>query len=328
LNIIDFIKVIWNQIITSPLWQVISGLICSFTLGLLLANFWRKRSEKKILKGLQEIIESERDGNDYRNFEKSGDVEDALKALFLARTAEMDRMRMMETYRRDYIGNVAHELKTPTFTIQGYLDSLADELEADDIDIETATMFLSKAQKNTGRLGQIIKDLDTITKYESGFLRLEYEKFNLLELVNDVIESLEIQASGKKINVYCQALDSEYTVWADRFRIRQVLTNLGYNSIKYGKDGGYTRFRLSNTGDKVIVEVADNGIGIPADHLSRIFERFYRVDKSRSRDSGGSGLGLSICKHIIEAHGESISVLSTEGAGSVFSFSLKTKESA
>jgi two-component system phosphate regulon sensor histidine kinase PhoR len=303
-------------------------IIAALLIGALLVNFFWRLRQRRILRSLREIISSESTDSTAAEYKNPEDVEDALKALFLARTAEMDRMRMMETYRRDYIGNVAHELKTPTFTIQGYLDSLADELEADDIDIETATMFLSKAQKNTGRLGQIIKDLDTITKYESGFLRLEYEKFNLLELVNDVIESLEIQASGKKINVYCQALDSEYTVWADRFRIRQVLTNLGYNSIKYGKDGGYTRFRLSNTGDKVIVEVADNGIGIPADHLSRIFERFYRVDKSRSRDSGGSGLGLSICKHIIEAHGESISVLSTEGAGSVFSFSLKTNESA
>ena len=301
-------------------------IIAALLIGALLVNFFWRLRQRRILRSLREIISSESTDSTAAEYKNPEDVEDALKALFLARTAEMDRMRMMETYRRDYIGNVAHELKTPTFTIQGYLDSLADELEADDIDIETATMFLSKAQKNTGRLGQIIKDLDTITKYESGFLRLEYEKFNLLELVNDVIESLEIQASGKKINVYCQALDSEYTVWADRFRIRQVLTNLGYNSIKYGKDGGYTRFRLSNTGDKVIVEVADNGIGIPADHLSRIFERFYRVDKSRSRDSGGSGLGLSICKHIIEAHQQTIHVRSKLDVGTTIGFTLSSKK--
>lgn len=293
-------------------------------LGAFLVNFvWRKK-QKRILRSLQLIIRSEQEQSDYgTEYKNPNDVEDALKALFEARATEMEKMRTMETYRKDYIGNVAHELKTPIFTIQGYLDSLGEELEEEDPDAETIKTFLAKAQKNTGRLGRIISDLDTITKYESGFLRLEFENFNLLELVHDVIESLEIQANEKKINIYAYANDSDYNVFADKFRIRQVLTNLGYNSIKYGKQDGYTKFRLTSTGNKVIVEVADNGIGIPRDHLNRIFERFYRVEKSRSRDSGGSGLGLSICKHIIEAHGENISVLSTEGAGSVFSFSLK-----
>jgi two-component system phosphate regulon sensor histidine kinase PhoR len=290
--------------------------------GISVNLLWRKR-QRKILQGLQLIIEEEKKitgGDAYRT---PGDVEEALKAVFDARKTEMERMRLMETYRRDYIGNVAHELKTPIFTIQGYLDSVSEELEDSKPDMELVNTFISKAQKNTGRLGQIISDLDTITKYESGFLQLEYEAFNLHELVKDVIESLEIQAAEKQIYIHDHALDANYMVWADRFRIRQVLTNLGYNSIKYGKPGGYTKIRLTRAGNKVIVEVADNGIGIPREHLNRIFERFYRVEKSRSRDSGGSGLGLSICKHIIEAHGESISVLSTEGAGSVFSFSLK-----
>jgi two-component system, OmpR family, phosphate regulon sensor histidine kinase PhoR len=144
-----------------------------------------------------------------------------------------------------------------------------------------------------------------------------------MELAKEVIESLEMQAQEKMIHLQEFALPGKYIVSADKFRIRQVLTNLVYNSVKYGKQGGYTKVRLSNTGDKIIIEVADNGIGIPTKHMGRIFERFYRVDASRSRESGGSGLGLSICKHIIEAHGESISVLSTEGAGSVFSFGLK-----
>jgi two-component system, OmpR family, phosphate regulon sensor histidine kinase PhoR len=186
-------------------------------------------------------------------------------------------------------------------------------------------LFLSKAEKNTDRLSRIIGDLDTITKYESGFLTLEFESFNLHELVKDVIDSLELQANEKQVHLQDLTLPDDFTVWADRFRIRQVLTNLAYNSIKYGKHGGTTKFRLHNVRNKVIVEVADNGIGIPSSHINRIFERFYRVENSRSRDSGGSGLGLSICKHIVEAHGETISVLSTEGAGSVFSFGLKIK---
>lgn len=299
-------------------------LILAIAAGALGVNYIWRRRQRRILRSLQQIINSEEMkemGPEYKNPE---DVEDALKALLESRKSEMEKMRTLETYRKDYIGNVAHELKTPIFTIQGYLDSVGDEIEEANPDAEMIRQFLGKAQKNTQRLGRIISDLDTITKYESGFLQLEFENFNLLELVHDVIESLEIQAAEKKIYLQVFAADDDYTVHADKFRIRQVLTNLGYNSIKYGKEGGNTKFRLSNIGNKVIVEVADNGIGIPRSHLSRIFERFYRVEKSRSRDSGGSGLGLSICKHIVEAHGETISVFSTEGAGSVFSFGLKT----
>lgn len=299
-------------------------LIIAVTAGALGVNFIWRRRQRRILRSLQQIINSEEMKEMEPEYKNPEDVEDALKALLESRKSEMEKMRTLETYRKDYIGNVAHELKTPIFTIQGYLDSVGDEIEEANPDAEMIRQFLGKAQKNTVRLGRIISDLDTITKYESGFLQLEFENFNLLELVHDVIESLEIQAAEKKIHIQVFASDDDYTVYADKFRIRQVLTNLGYNSIKYGKEGGNTKFRLSNIGNKVIVEVADNGIGIPRSHLSRIFERFYRVEKSRSRDSGGSGLGLSICKHIVEAHGETISVLSTEGAGSVFSFGLKT----
>lgn len=295
----------------------------AFVAGMLLVNAWRRRSERKILKGLQQIIDTENESGTGSVYEKPADVEDALKALFEARKAELEKLKLLETYRRDYIGNVSHELKTPIFTIQGYLDSISDELDDEEFDAETVKNFLNKTIKNTNRLNQIISDLDTITKYESGFLQLQYEDFDMMELVKEVIESLEIQAAEKNINLHEYALPGKYMVYADKFRIRQVLTNLVYNSIKYGKTAGYTKIRLSNTGDKVIVEVADNGIGIATKHMGRVFERFYRVDASRSRESGGSGLGLSICKHIIEAHGESISVLSTEGAGSVFSFGLK-----
>jgi two-component system phosphate regulon sensor histidine kinase PhoR len=292
--------------------------------GMFIVNIMRKRKERKILFDLQKIIDTENEVNNVDTFSKPADVEDALKALFESRKNELDQLKRMETYRRDYIGNVAHELKTPIFTIQGYLDTLTDELEENKPDIEQVKTFLYKVTKNTDRLNQIIQDLDTITKYESGYLQLHYENFDLLELVKEVIESMEMQAKEKQINLHEYALPGSYVVHADKFRIRQVLSNLCYNSIKYGKPGGYTKVRLTNTGEKIIVEVADNGIGISNEHLSRIFERFFRVEKSRNRDSGGSGLGLSICKHIIEAHSESISVLSTEGAGSVFTFGLKS----
>jgi two-component system phosphate regulon sensor histidine kinase PhoR len=279
---------------------------------------WRAR-ERKIFESLKRLVLAEQDGTSESPLLGVNDVEAALKALFEARKQEMNRLTMLENYRRDYIGNVAHELKTPIFSIQGYIDNLLDE---PDMDKDTMRIFLEKAGRNSERLAQIVSDLDTITKYESGFLQLNYEDFNIFDLAREVIESLEIQAAERKINLNEYAGVGDYVVHADKFRIRQVLTNLVYNSIKYGKEGGYTKLRLNDTGQKIVIEVADNGIGIETEYQNRIF----RADKSRSRDSGGSGLGLSICKHIVEAHGQKITVLSTPGAGSVFTFSLKKAE--
>jgi len=285
---------------------------------------WRSR-ERLILRSLSKLIATEKEDHNQRDFAQVKDVEDALKKLFEARKEEMDHLKMLEGYRRDYIGNVAHELKTPIFSVQGYLDNIQDDEE---MDTDTRKLFLEKASKNTQRLVQIVSDLDTITKYESGFLRLEYEDFDIKLLADEVIESLEIQASEKKITLYEYSGAGRFWVHADKFRIRQVLTNLVLNSIRYGKESGYTKIRLSDTGEKIIVEVADNGIGISEEAKPRVFERFFRADKSRNRASGGSGLGLSICKHIMDAHGEYIEVMSTEGAGSVFSFALKKAEEA
>ena len=294
-------------------------ILVAVTVGLL----WARR-EKQLLQSLQQMItdetpESESPAEAVSKV-KYEDIEAALKALFETRKEELLQLQRLENYRRDYIGNVAHELKTPIFSIQGYIETVLDDV---DLDRTTLELFLGKANKNADRLGQIVNDLDTITKYESGFLVLDQQPFDLLGLVNEVVESLELQAREKNITLQVLASPGEYMVMGDRARLSQVVTNLGYNSIRYGNDNGNTRFRLSNTGEKVMFEVADNGIGIPSEHLGRVFERFYRVDKHRNRATGGSGLGLSICKHIVEAHGENIGVISTEGAGSVFSFSLK-----
>jgi two-component system phosphate regulon sensor histidine kinase PhoR len=288
-------------------------------LGILISSFlWAKR-KKKVLRNLERLIYIEKNEAFHENDSKAQDIEDAFKSLFESRKTEMQKLQQLETYRRDYIGNVAHELKTPLFSIQGYIETI---LEDPDIDRDTMLLFLEKADKNAQRLGQIVNDLDTITKYESGFLQIDIEPFDMLILVHEVIEELEIQAKEKSIQLHCYTKDGTYIVNADKSRIRQVIVNLVYNSIKYGNQGGNTNIRLSNTGEKVIVEVADNGIGIPQQHLNRVFERFYRVDKHRNRETGGSGLGLSICKHIVEAHNETIHVMSTEGAGSVFTFTL------
>ncbi len=294
--------------------------VITVLLGLIVGLLWLRR-EKQLLMRLQQMISEENAEESEAVKQSYEDIEAALKALFETRKEELQQLQRLENYRRDYIGNVAHELKTPIFSIQGYIETVLDDPE---LDRPTLESFLGKANKNADRLGQIVMDLDTITKYESGFLVLDQQPFDLLHLVNETVESLELQAKEKNITLQVFAPAGDYQVLGDRARLSQVLTNLGYNSIRYGHENGNTRFRLSTTGTKVIVEVADNGIGIPQEHLNRVFERFFRVDKHRNRATGGSGLGLSICKHIVEAHGETISVISTEGAGSVFSFSLRT----
>ncbi len=296
-----------------------SFLLLAFALGIGVATFVWKQRKRTVLRNLELLISAEEDDYEEKKNPQAKDIEDAFKMLFKARKQELHRMQQLENYRRDYIGNVAHELKTPLFSIQGYIESVLD-----DPDIEPVTLrsFLKKANKNAARLGQIVKDLDSITKFESGVLNIQKNPFDLGQLINEVIEELEIQASNKEISLFLQGKTSGIMVIGDRDRITQVLINLGFNSIRYGKQGGTTSYKLSDTGEKIIVEVIDNGIGIPLQHQNRIFERFYRVDAHRNRETGGSGLGLSICKHIIEAHGEKIQVISTEGAGSVFSFAL------
>jgi two-component system phosphate regulon sensor histidine kinase PhoR len=296
-----------------------SFLLLAFALGTGVATFVWKQRKRTVLRNLELLISAEEDDYEEKINPQAKDIEDAFKMLFKARKQELLRMQQLENYRRDYIGNVAHELKTPLFSIQGYIESVLDDPE---IDPTTLRSFLKKANKNAARLGQIVKDLDSITKFESGVLNIQKNPFDLGQLINEVIEELEIQASNKEISLFFQGKTSGIMVIGDRDRITQVLINLGFNSIRYGKQGGTTNYKLSDTGEKIIVEVIDNGIGIPLQHQNRIFERFYRVDAHRNRETGGSGLGLSICKHIIDAHGEKIQVISTEGAGSVFSFAL------
>ena len=306
---------ITQYIITHP----ITVAVFSFSLGIGLSSLiWRAR-KRKVFKNLERLISHEEADYETTINPKAQDIEDGFRTLFIARKQELQRLQQLETYRRDYLGNVAHELKTPLFSIQGYIETVMDD---PDLSPEEVYKFLKKANKNVDRLGQLVNDLDAITKYESGVLNIEMGPFNILELIREVIEELEIQASQKEIRLMVQTKSDNNLVNADRTRIRQVLVNLGYNSIKYGIDKGTTNYKIFDTGAKIIIEVADNGIGIPQEHVGRIFERFYRVDAHRNRETGGSGLGLSICKHIIEAHGEQIKVMSTVGAGSSFTFAL------
>ena len=234
---------------------------------------------------------------------------------------EIESLKVREEFRKEFIGNVAHELKTPIFTIQGYIENLIDGAIDDN---SVRDKFLNRAKISVERLIYIIKDLDMITKLESGTLNLEQDSFDIIELIKNTYDELEIQAQKKDIKLIFNKLYSEpIIVFADKDKIQQVITNLIINSIKYGTNKGTTEVSLESiTSDKLIVRITDNGEGIQKEHLSRLFERFYRVDQSGSRKQGGSGLGLSIVKHIIDAHDENVYVESKFGIGSEFSFTL------
>ena len=234
---------------------------------------------------------------------------------------EIETLKIREEFRKEFIGNVAHELKTPIFTIQGYIENLIDGAITDE---DVRDKFLNRAKISVERLIYIIKDLDMITKFESGTLNLELDSFDINELVQDVYEQLEIQAQKKEIKlIFNKNYPESIFVNGDKDKIEQVVTNLVINSIKYGTDKGTTEVSFESlTNDKLIVRITDNGDGILKEHLSRLFERFYRVDQSGSRKEGGSGLGLSIVKHIIDAHNENIYIESELGIGSEFSFTL------
>lgn len=236
------------------------------------------------------------------------------------RNREISKLKEQEEFRREFLGNLAHELKTPVFSIQGYILTLLDGALEDDA---VNRMFLERASKATDRMASILEDLDQITRLEVDDLKLEMRPFDIHELAQEVFDSFEIIAKDKNITLKF-AKDNYGTIilMGDRGKIAQVITNLISNSIFYGNVGGETIVRFHVLDEIVTIEISDNGPGIEDVYISRLFERFYRVEKSRNRNEGGSGLGLAIVKHIIESHGQTISVRSTVGLGSTFSFSL------
>lgn len=249
-----------------------------------------------------------------------GDVNKKVVNWAEDRMAEIKDLREKENFRKEFIGNVAHELKTPIFSIQGYILTL---LEGALEDPKFNRKFLKKAAKSVERMTMIVEDLDTITRFESGTMSLDLEKTDLAELTREVMESRDREAEAKDIKMkFNKNYDRPVYAKADAFRISQVLTNLITNAINYGKDGGTVTVSFFDLEEQILVEVEDDGPGIDPVHLPRLFERFYRVDKSRSRHQGGTGLGLAICKHIMEAHRQTFNVRSEVGKGSVFSFTL------
>ncbi len=251
------------------------------------------------------------------------DVEQEVMEWATTKRKEIDELKKIEQFRREFLSNLSHEFKTPLFSVQGYIQTLIDGAMEDK---EVNAKFLDKANKGIERLCSLVNDLDEISKLESGEIKINYSNFDINALSKEVFDSLELKAQQKNIHFAIKkGCDQPFWVHADREKTAQILVNLIENSIKYGKVNGETTVGFYDMAEHILIEVTDDGIGIDESHLARLFERFYRVDKSRSRDEGGTGLGLSIVKHIVEAHGQTIHVRSTVNIGSTFGFTLKKK---
>lgn len=250
-----------------------------------------------------------------------GEVQKDVEEWATVKQTEIQTLKEQARFRRDFIGNLAHELKTPIFNMQGYLLTLLEGgLEDPKINYD----YLTRADKNLERLIALVEDLDSISKLEAGREVLNPEKFNIVNLFEEVFSLFELRAQEKNIALrFDKKYDRPIYVKGDKGKILQVVSNLVVNAIHYGRFEGFCEVRFFDMSKNILIEIADDGVGVDAEELPRLFERFYRVDKSRSRNQGGTGLGLAICKHIVESHGQTISARSVIGKGTTFSFTLE-----
>ncbi len=232
---------------------------------------------------------------------------------------EIDELRRMEQFRREFLADVSHELKTPIFAAQGFIHTLIDGAKDDE---RVRDKFLQKAAKSLDGLDVLVADLLTLSQIEAGEIKMHRERVDVIKVTQEVIEQLEPRANQRGIKVKLHTTQNQIFVKADAYRISQALTNLIDNAIKYGRDGGKVDVTFTEDKKDWEIEVKDDGPGIPPEHLNRIFERFYRVEKSRSKEKGGTGLGLAIVKHIVNAHKSKITVMSRVDKGTTFTFKL------
>lgn len=309
-------------------WSIFSILLVLFAFSFFVLQF---RVEKFIYKRIQKLYDdiSLLDSTSFLEKSITTDVTNLTKDIrkfAKEKKIEIESLKVQEEYRREFIGNVAHELKTPLFTVQGYIETLTEGGAIKDKELRKK--YLNRALNGVERLINIVEDLDMITKLESNSMQVNYQTFDIVKEVQKVFDMLEIKAEEKGIILmFDEKYNKPINVYADQDKIHQVLINLIMNSVKYGAKNGTTEVGFERIlSNKILIRVIDNGEGIAKENLGRIFERFYRVDKSGSRKEGGSGLGLSIVKHIIEAHNEKILVQSTLSKGSEFSFTLKNSK--
>ncbi|SDS38591.1 two-component system, OmpR family, phosphate regulon sensor histidine kinase PhoR [Polaribacter sp. KT25b] len=308
----------------SNVFTIIISILSLFFISFLIIQY---RTEHFIYRRLKKIYEdiSFLNVKDLKKESATTDIEilsRKMEKFVEGKRLEIKNLTEIDSFRRDFLGNVAHELKTPLFTVQGYILTL---IEGAVNDKQIRMKYLDRANKGVERLVAVIKDLDMITKLENDGMKINFEVFNILELIQNVFDLFEMKAKKRNITLqFDKIYEFPVFVKADSEKIEQVLINLVVNSIKYGKPNGTTIVGVeSYNNKKFIVKVIDDGEGVKKIHLPRLFERFYRVDQSRSREQGGSGLGLSIVKHIIEAHNENIFLKSTYGKGSEFSFTIE-----
>lgn len=311
-------------IIEIPIIYSVLVIVSSFLFAFFVLQY---RVEKFIYKRVKKIYDdvSLLENSSFRNQSITTDMATLTKEVqkfAKDKKLEIETLKIREEYRREFLGNVSHELKTPLFTVQGYLLTLLDGAMEDK---NIRKKYLQRAEKGVERLIYIVKDLDMITKLETGDIHLELSDFNVVEVIQNVFDLLEMRAAKKNITLtFDRKYSSKILVFADQEKVQQVVTNLVMNSIKYGKENGTTEVSIEDlVNNKIIIRVTDNGEGIEKKHIPRLFERFYRVDKSGARSEGGSGLGLAIVKHIVEGHDEKIYIESEYGVGSEFSFTLE-----
>lgn len=327
--LITYSFLFWQEAFFTTFGSVIIGAGIVFLTAYLVAVFYLRRYIYRKIKLIYKTIHQEKLSPEAKERMRQIDLdshiidemEKEVEEWAETQRQEINRYKNWAEYRRRFVGDISHELKTPIFNVQGYIHSLLDgALE----DPGVNRTFLQKAARNIDRLQTIVEDLEAIAKLESGEMLLELQTFDLKGLVEEVFEELDFKAKDQDVSLsFKDGASLAYKVRADRETVRQVLVNLVNNSIKYGKSGGRTRVGFYDMDKNILIEVADNGIGIPKKHLNHVFDRFYRVDKSRSRTRGGSGLGLSIVKHIVEAHNQTINVRSTPNLGSTFGFTLE-----
>ena len=305
--------------------------VISFFLSFLLFYYLMERYVYSKIKIIYKLIHHLKLGNDLKEAlgahvsdDPINDVEEEVRQWAFDKKLEIDALKSQEKFRREFLNNVSHEFKTPLFAINGYLEALQDGMMEDDPKL--AKNFLNKAIRNLDRLSYLIKDLDEISKLERGDIEMNFQRFDLSLLILEIIEFLDIKAKKHKIElVFKDKYNRHFMVYADREKIRQVFINLIINSFKYGKENGHTFIKLFELHNQILVEITDDGIGVEEKYIPRLFERFFRTDKSRSRRIGGSGLGLAIVKHILESHQQTITVRSTLDIGSTFAFTLEKR---
>lgn len=307
-----------------PLWELFIVAVAVFITVYVINYLFVKHYIYRRIKLIYKVIHRHKGTGNVAKSARTDIVEDVEKEVqewAEAREREREDLEKLAAYRRRYIGDVSHELKTPIFNIQGYIHTLLDGAIHDP---SVTIQYLERAAKNVERLEAIVQDLETIHKLESGQILLDIREFDIRALTDEVFADMEMKARERNIRLtYKEGAAQHFRVRADKEAIRQVLINLVDNSIKYGREGGTTKVGFYDMDTHILIEVSDNGIGIGEKDLPHVFDRFYRVDKSRSREAGGTGLGLSIVKHIVEAHKQTIHVRSNLGQGSTFGLTLE-----